>query len=195
MEKRISFDELCGKIDTISIDFLVDYSVDGPDDNLGMLSPFIIDVDMDITTALIRVEYSLKADEKALWQALESSYYRDGTFICDQESCKAIGDNFNKIFRQNIYAINPKDVENKQIKTLKELQDLFPLHIIPAERVLGEDDTHNSSLGSLISSFFDDDEADLLIAWLNERREIMIRDIRLALLKEGNFFVGHSDNV
>lgn len=45
------------------------------------------------------------------------------------------------------------------------------------------------------SALLDDDEADLLIAWLNERREIMIRDIRLALLKEGNFFVGHSDNV
>ena len=178
MEKRISFDELCGKIDTISIDFLVDYSVDGPDDNLGMLSPFIIDVDMDITTALIRVEYQLKADEKALWQALESSYYRDGAFVCDQESCKAIGDNFNKIFGQNIYAINPKDVENKQIKTLKELQDLFPLHIIPAERVLGEDDTHNSSLGSLISSFFDDDEADLEPELANEAlklREIVDR--------------------
>lgn len=37
----------------------------------------------------------------------------------------------------------------------------FPFHAIPAERVLGEDDTQNSSLGSLISGFFDMSEGDL----------------------------------
>ena len=37
----------------------------------------------------------------------------------------------------------------------------YRFHAIPAERVLGEDDTQNSSLGSLISGFFDMSEGDL----------------------------------
>lgn len=45
------------------------------------------------------------------------------------------------------------------------------------------------------SELLDDGEADLLLSWLNERREIMIRDIRLALLRGGSFFVGDSDGV
>ena len=74
MEKKLSYEELCKQIEVISIDFLVDYSLDDPDDNLGALSPFIIDVDVDTTTALIRAEYRLKTDEKTLWALLESSY-------------------------------------------------------------------------------------------------------------------------
>ena len=54
MEKKLSYEDLCKQVEVISIDFLVDYSLDDPDDNLGALSPFIIDVDVDTTTALIR---------------------------------------------------------------------------------------------------------------------------------------------
>ena len=60
MEKKLNYEELCKKIDIISIEFVVDYSLDDPDVRLGALSPFIIDVDMDTITALIRVEYQLK---------------------------------------------------------------------------------------------------------------------------------------
>ena len=57
MEKKITFEELAKQLEPISIEFLVDYSLDDPEDNLGALSPFIIDVDVDTTTALIRVEF------------------------------------------------------------------------------------------------------------------------------------------
>ena len=139
----------------------MDYSLEDPDDNLGALSPFIIDVDVDTTTALIRAEYRLKTDEKTLWSLLESSYYKDGTFSSNEEAHNIIADNFGKLFGLTVYAINPNNLEDKQVKSPKELHDLFPFYFIPAERVLGEDDTHNSSLGSLISSFFDMSEADL----------------------------------
>lgn len=74
---------------------------------------------------------------------------------------------FHKIFAIGVsgdekhHRINPNNPDDKQVKSQKELHDLFPFHTIPAERVLGEDDTHNSSLGSLISGFFDMSEADL----------------------------------
>lgn len=161
MEKKLSYEELCKQIEVVSIDFLVDYSLDDPDDNLGALSPFIIDVDVNTTTALIRAEYRLKTDEKTLWALLESSYYKDGAFSPSEEAHEVLVDNFDKLFRLTVYAINPNNMEDKQVKSQKELHDLFPFHTIPAERVLGEDDTHNSSLGSLISGFFDMSEADL----------------------------------
>ena len=161
MEKKLSYEELCKQVEVISIDFLVDYSLDDPDDNLGALSPFIIDVDVDTTTALIRAEYRLKTDEKTLWSLLESSYCKGGTYSPSEEAHEVLADNFGKLFGLTVYAINPNDMEDRQVKSQKELHDLFPFHTIPAERVLGEDDTHNSSLGSLISGFFDMSEADL----------------------------------
>ena len=162
MNTELSYEELCEQLEFISIDFLVDYSLDAPDDNLGALSPFIIDVDVETTTAMIRAEYRLKTDEKNLRELLKSSYYNDaGNFLPKEEAHKVLADNFSKLFGLIVYAINPKNFNDKQIKNPKELHNLFPFYIIPAERVLGEDETHNSSLGSLISEFFDTSEVEL----------------------------------
>ena len=161
MAKELTLEELVEQLEPMSIEFLVDYTLDDPEDNLGALSPFIIDVDVDTTTALIRAEFKLREDEKHLWQILEGSYYKDGTFAPDGDAYKSIISNFKKIFDLTIYAVNPKNPEEKQIKKRKELEDLFPFHIIPAERLLGEDGTQNSSLTTLISEFFDLSEDEL----------------------------------
>ena len=161
MEKKITFEELAKQLEPISIEFLVDYSLDDPEDNLGALSPFIIDVDVDTTTALFRVDFRLKADEKTLWKLLEESYYKDGVFTLDDDTHNAIVANFYKLFELTVYAVNPKNPEEKQVKKHKELKELFPFHIIPAERLLGEDGTQNSSLSALISDFFDMSEDEL----------------------------------
>jgi len=162
MSKEISFTEFCDNLSIISIEFLVDYSTDGTEDNLGALSPFIIDVDLDTTEALIRVEYRVKADEKVLWNLLEESFYTDGVYSPnDEEAHDIIVSNFTKIFELKIYAINPNNIEDKQLKIYKELTELFPFYSIPAERTLGEDGGQNNTLGPLISSFFDVNEEDL----------------------------------
>lgn len=161
MKKNISFETLCEQLEPISIEFLVDYSLDDSEDSLGSLSPFIIDVDVDITTALIRVEFKLKEDEKKLWKILENSYYKNGLYVKDTDAHKTISDNFQKLFELMIYAVNPKKTEEKQIKKHKELKELFPSQSIPAERLLGEDGTHNSSLSELISTFFDMNEEEI----------------------------------
>lgn len=161
MAKKIAFEDLCERLEPISIEFLVDYSMDDLEDNLGALSPFIIDVDMDTTTAQIRAEYKLKADEKAIWRILEPSYYENGSFSPAADVHNAITSNFHKLFEMTIYAINPKNPEEKQCKKHKELAELFPFLIIQAERHLGEDGTQDSSLSSLISDFFDMSEDEL----------------------------------
>lgn len=161
MSKEISFDSLCDQLEPISIEFLVDYSLEDAADNLGALSPFIIDVDVDTTTALIRAEYRLRPDEKMVWRIFEKAYYSNGDFAPSDEVRDVIAANFSKLFELVIYAVNPKNEEETQIKKHKELQDLFPFHIIPAERLLGEDGTQNSSLSSLISEFFEMNEEEL----------------------------------
>ena len=162
MAKEITFEDLCERLEPISIEFLVDYSLDAPEDNLGALSPFIIDVDVDTTTALIRAEYKLKADENGVRRILEPNYYVNGSF----SPADAIINNFHKLFEMTIYAVNPKDAEDKQIRKQKELAELFPFRIIRAERRLGEDGTQDNSLSSLISDFFDmsEDELDSSVA-------------------------------
>ena len=43
-------------------------------------------MDIDTTTALIRVEFRLKPDEKVLWKTLEESYYQNGVFAPSDEA-------------------------------------------------------------------------------------------------------------
>ena len=163
MEKKLSYEDLCEKIETISVEFLVDYSLDDPDVKLGALSPFIIDVDVDTTTALIRVEYQLKIDENKLWELFKESCYSDGKFSPQTEEMHdVLANNFTKLFGLTIYAVNPKNLEDRQVKSHRELEDLFPYYPIPAERILGEDGTQkNESLSSLVADYFNLSEEEL----------------------------------
>lgn len=161
MSKEISFEALCEQLEPISIEFFIDYSLEDSEDNLGALSPFIIDVDIDTTTAVIRAEFRLKPDEKTMWKTLKESYYPNDTFVLPEDARNIISVNFQKLFELVIYAVNPKKPKETQIKNHKELEELFPVYIIPAERLLGEDGTQNNSLSTLISEFFEMSEEEL----------------------------------
>lgn len=176
MAKEITFAALCKEVEPISLEFLVDYSLDNAEDDLGALSPFIIDVDVDTTTALIRAEFKLKEDEKAFFEILEESYYKGGVFIPEKDAHAAIETNFSRLFELTIYAVNPKNPEERQIKKQAELKELFPYYLIPAERLLGEDGTQKSSLSNLISEFFDVSEEELdptIVAKVKELRTVV----------------------
>ena len=178
MAKEITFDALCKEVEPISVEFLVDYSLDDTDDDLGALSPFIIDVDVDTTTALIRAELKLKEDEKALFDILKESYYKEDNFSPEEDAHTSIVSNFPKLFELTIYAVNPKNVEERQIKKQSELKELFPSYLIPAERLLGEDGTQKSSLSELISEFFDmsEEELDPTIADKVKELRVVVED-------------------
>ena len=156
MGKELNYEELCQRIDTTSIEFVVDYSLDDPDVRLGALSPFIIDVDVNTTTALIRVEYQLKTDENKLRELFNDSCYHDDKFVPKSEEIhNVLVNNFTRLFSLTIYAVNPKNLEDRQVKSHRELEALFPYYLIPAERTLGEDGTQkNESLSSLIADYF-----------------------------------------
>ena len=159
MRNKISFENLCKIFPLTAIDFYVDYSLDDPNMNLGALSPFIIDVDVDSTMAIIHAEYSIKISEDSLRIMFETCFFENNKFVCKPEDVRDVSiANFAKIFGLNIYAINPKNENDNQLKTQKELVDLFPFYSIPAERMLGENGDHNiNSLGTLISGYFSAD--------------------------------------
>lgn len=163
MERQITYEEFCKELPIIAVEFWVDYSAEGIEESLGALSPFIIDVDMDTTVAMIRAEYMLKMEETALWNTFESCFYKDGKYSPDEtEARDKVSSMFTKMFGMNIFAVNPNNIEDRQIKTFKELSELFPFYIVPAERTLGEDgEAGHNTLGTLISSFFDVSEEDI----------------------------------
>ena len=185
MEKKLSYEDLCEKIETISVEFLVDYSLDDPDVKLGALSPFIIDVDVDTTTALIRVEYQLKIDENKLWELFKESCYSDGKFSPQTEEMHdVLANNFTKLFGLTIYAVNPKNLEDRQVKSHRELEDLFPYYPIPAERILGEDGTQkNESLSSLVADYFNLSEEELTPDIAEKVKELR------SVVDSANFFI------
>lgn len=168
MKHDIDYSQFCEQLPTISIEFSVDYFAETQDDKLGALSPFIIDVDTDTTEALIRVEYREKMDEKSLYALFEPCFNWKSAKPMDIEVAHdTMISNFKRIFGTTIYAINPIDCNDKQMKSFKELSDLFPFCSIPAERTLGEDGSpNNNTLGKLISEYFEvsEDELDSKIA-------------------------------
>lgn len=189
MAKEITFDSLCKLLEPISIEFYVDYSSEQPDDNLGALSPFIIDVDEDVTTVIARAEFKLKSNEKDLRDILEKSYHSDDGIDAVDEVHNAIITNFGKLFGWTIYAVNPKNGE-RQIKNHIELQNLFPFHFIHAERRLGEDGTQDTSLSALISDFFDTSE-DKLDPNISQK----VKDLRAIVEKANKDVQKQSDSL
>lgn len=87
----------------------------------------------------------------------------DGKFSPQTEEMHdVLANNFTKLFGLTIYAVNPKNLEDRQVKSHRELEDLFPYYPIPAERILGEDGTQkNESLSSLVADYFNLSEEEL----------------------------------
>ena len=162
LEGRLTYNEFCKRLPLISVEFIVDYSLENPEANLGSLSPFIIDIDVDTTIAILRVEYRLKADETSLRKLFVSSSEDGATLPSAEDIKRLLTDKFTTLFELVILAVNPANPDETQVKSQNELSDLFPIYQIPAERVLGEDGAqNNSSLGALISSYFDISENEL----------------------------------
>lgn len=158
---KLSFDDLRASVEPIAAEFRVDYSQEGNEDGLGVLSPFIIDVDPEITTALIVVEYRLIQNEKKLRDVLAGGRDDEDGFGDAKEVCDAIRNGFKKLFALTVYAANPTKENERQIKDIGELKRLFPYCYIPAERLLGEDGSKSDPLATLITEFFDSSASEL----------------------------------
>ena len=154
VNNKKTFCDLCQSLELFSIEFYVDYFENGNDDLLGELEPFIIEVDSSITTALICVKYELKQNEEYIRNLFIEKNFSKKNLVSQNDVLDVLKKKYVDLFEFNVFAVNPKNKDDKQLKTLNELKLLFPVYMISAERTLGEDENHNNSLSSLITSFF-----------------------------------------
>lgn len=164
LNDQISYAELVQNIQCPSIEFVVSYELEKPEDLLGALTPFIIDIDSSITTSIIFAEYkfSISEDNFKKFFAVESSGGETSDGIPAQFIQKIIKKQFSSFFELKIEAINPKDRSDKQAKTNNELSELFPLYIIKAERGMDESELANKNpLSPILSRLFKTDIDDV----------------------------------
>lgn len=154
IKNELSFKDLCNQIKTTSVEFIITYSSDGDEDNLGTLSPFIIDIDTNTSTAHILAEYKFKNDEPQFHELFQEILTNQDNTLFLENVRSIVKKYFSQFFELTIYAINPTNNQERQRKQHKDLKELFPICIVRAERMLGEDDQQKSSLTSLISNFF-----------------------------------------
>lgn len=158
--KAIAISEIIKEVPIPSIKFIIDYSEENSEQLLGALSPFIIDMDIQTTTAIILVEYRFCADEQLMDTIISQSTILDesGTRINRIALRESLIENFSRIFKLQVTAINPIDSSDMQLKTAAELNELFPLYVISAERGLDESDLNNSNpLSPILSKVFQTD--------------------------------------
>jgi len=194
MKKRLSYEKLCAKFPITSIEFMVDYSLDESNMNLGALSPFIIDFNLENNIAIIHAEYSIKISEESL-RTLFEQYFIENDIFVNKNKIQEVRDicisNFSKIFGLKIYAVNPLKEGEIQLKEYKELTKLFPFYYIPAERMLGENgDSRSNSLASLISNYFSVDVENLDPKVADE-----VKELRRTVEEAGNSIQRQSDEL
>ena len=156
LKKEISYEDFLSKIPLAEIVFCVDYSIEGIEDNLGSLSPFIIDIDDQTTTAIIKVKYDFKITEKDFFELFSECISDDeaGNKVIQIGKIRdLLVASFENLFSLSIIAVNPTIEDDIQSKSLQELKNLFPFFSISAERSLDESvDYKTSSLKKVISS-------------------------------------------
>ena len=157
INSKIRYSDFLQNILCPSIKFIVSYDFEKPDQSLGTLVPFIIDTDMDTTTAIILAEYRFSMSEEKFKEcfSIEQDEHENSEEISYEFIQKTIKKRFSSFFDLTIEAINPKDASDKQIKIHKEFSELFPVYFIRAERGMDESEqTNKTPLSPILSRLF-----------------------------------------
>lgn len=186
--ETITFDECVKKIPISMIRLCVDYSKESDDIYLGGLTPFIIDLEENISEAIIIAKYSFIATNDIL-NEIKKDYYKtieiiesnnkntneksddevkikidpeedqDTKVVLNTEIISSIVEKyFLRLFKLQIFAINPNEEKNAQIKSKTELKNLLVLGTVGAERSLDEaDDAPDRPLGIVMNRLFKGD--------------------------------------
>lgn len=173
---EIDQSEVKQQIAETSISFYIDYSEEDDDQPLGSLSPFIIDIDDNNTSARIDAIYTfdeLKADEmfsscKGRYDQLLQARQKDNPGDEGQEgfdralTAAVVKDSFDKFFYLKVLAVNPSYVEDCQEKPSSLLRKLFTYRTIEAERNLDESENKNDHpLAGMMNRVFNPEEQEL----------------------------------
>lgn len=149
LEKKIDFENLSNSFLLPSVKFYIDYSLEGDDENLGALMPFIIDTDTTISEAVIDARYMFIATEEQFKSLFNR--YKDKK----QEIRDIVVKEFSNLLKLNFYAVNPSDDTKRRNIDYKEFKELFPIFTIKAERSMDESDNSNETpLKSIVTAIF-----------------------------------------
>ena len=148
-----SYEELTKSFLLTKITMYVDYSLENDDENLGALSPFIIDTDNSITEAKIEAIYSVVISK----EVFDSIFTKEILNEADKEERikEILGRNFSSLIKLNFFAVNPSDNNKRRKIDFKEFEELFHIFAIKAERNMNESELLNETpLKNIISSIF-----------------------------------------
>jgi len=157
---EISADKCAKEWPATSLKFFVNYSTETADDDLGALSPFIIDLDDELDRAVINAEYKLivSDDTKKLFanQISQLSQDRDNQDAIEAVK-KTFSEKFSDFFTLKVFAVHPNRPKVLKEQTLAALKELVIVYSIPAERALDESGVGQSSLNGVIEEYFKKD--------------------------------------
>jgi predicted ATP-dependent endonuclease of OLD family len=175
IDNKTSYSDFIKNISCPSIKFVVTYDLEKPDQPLGALAPFIIDMDIDTTTAIIIAEYRFSISEEKFKACFSAEQNEDKSSDDNYSKFiqKTIKKHFSSFFELIIEAINPNNALDKLSKTHNELKELFPVYFIRAERGMDESEQSNKKpLSPLLTRLFKNDIDDVYPEVQDETQKI-----------------------
>jgi predicted ATP-dependent endonuclease of OLD family len=177
INSKISYSDFIRTVLCPSIKFVVSYDLEESNQPLGALVPFIIDTDIDITTANILAEYKFSISEEKFKECfvIEQDEYKNSEVLPSEFIQKAIKKHFSDFFELSIEAINPKVDLDRHNKTHNELSELFPVYFIRAERGMDESEFPNRNpLSPILSRLFETDIDNINLEIQDETQKLRI---------------------
>ncbi|EPB6938805.1 ATP-dependent endonuclease [Proteus mirabilis] len=150
-EQGAKAEDVLAALPTISLTLTFRY--DGTDTNLGPLSPFIIDLDTDSTTAIVCIEYKASPatfhilfDVQPTPEGLEPRSY----FL------RLLRETLPKVYGTHISAIDPTDPKNRRsFDGSSNLATLMQCNFVRAQRTLDHDKHGDTDvIGKLLNTLF-----------------------------------------
>ena len=125
-----------------------------------MLRPFVIDLDSTVTQAVLLAKFGLNVS-KELFSTFVYEVRSNKDYIVGDDTVRKsiIKDNlaitFSSFYKLSVYAINPINEEDRQLKTQEDLKNLLSIHFVRAERAMDEsDEGNNKPLEKLLDRIF-----------------------------------------
>lgn len=134
---------------------------DYADGGIGNLDTFVIDLEENEKTAVVEVSFNIPIGIEKTLDLIKKQYdaiISDDSELTEQKKCISwvVRDNFKDLFSLNVSAVNPLDLTDTRKVNKKDLQNLFNLKSIKAERNMDESDiANNNPIGKIMNRLFD----------------------------------------
>ena len=138
----------------------VTMTFDYTDGNLGNVSAFVIDLEEEVDEAVVQVSFDIPLEIEETLAVIKTQFNAlidAETSDKQKEEClqTIVRNSFDRFFKMNIVAVNPVDAGDIYEKKKSDLQNLFALKVIYAERNMDESETPKTNpLGQIMKALF-----------------------------------------